>query len=317
MYSPQTHTVNLPIVNTILRCDSYHPTALKRSLPISQYNRVRRICSTEESFQQQSQLMEEKFKQRGYPNQWIQDARQKVNHLSQTECLKTKAQTKPTQKRPRCFMTYSPVGKEIEKILKTHWHIMQTDNAFKSAYEGPPQIVYKRAPNIRSWLVKSEHSPPGPRTFLDNLPKGNLKCGSCAQCNFTTRCESFKHPHTGKEIKIKGTITCSTNNVIYLLTCPCGLAYVGQTSRALKTRISEHRSNIRLKNPKSPVAQHFSKMGHNVAQLRYIGIERVPLPRRGGDIHNLLDRREAYWIYQLRTLQPDGLNEDFELSAFL
>lgn len=29
--------------NTLLRCDSYHPTPLKRSLPISQFNRVRRM----------------------------------------------------------------------------------------------------------------------------------------------------------------------------------------------------------------------------------------------------------------------------------
>ena len=129
---------------------------------------------------------------------------------------------------------------------------------------------------------------------------------------------SHSNIHTQeKSLTIRGTITCSTSNVIYLLTCPCGLAYVGQTSRALKTRISEHRSNIRTKNPKSPVAQHFNKMGHSVAQLRYVGIERVTLPQRGGDIHNLLNRREAFWIYSLRTLQPDGLNEDYELSAFL
>ncbi len=33
--------------------------------------------------------------------------------------------------------------------------------------------------------------------------------------------------------------------VIYFMKCPCGLAYVGKTQRALKSRIAEHRSDIR------------------------------------------------------------------------
>ena len=241
--------------------------------------------------------MAAKFKQRGYPEDWIQEAKEKVNHMSQTQCLNSTTKHKPQIKRPQCFLTYSPQGKEIDNIIKKHWHIIQSDPSFKSVYQAPPQTVYKRAPNLRSMLVRSDYNPPAPRTFLDNnIPMGNFKCGSCTQCNFTTRCETFNHPHTGKPIKIRGTITCSTTNVIYMLICPCGLSYCGQTSRELKTRISEHRSNIRTKNPKSPVALHFNSMGHSVASLRYIGIEKVHLPRRGGDIRNLLSKRETYWI---------------------
>lgn len=33
-------------------------------------------------------------------------------------------------------------------------------------------------------------------------------------------------------------------NVTYMLKCPCGLAYTGKTTRALKTRIIEHRFAI-------------------------------------------------------------------------
>ncbi len=40
--------------NTILRGDSFHPRTLTKSLPISQFKHVPRVCSTAESDSQQS-----------------------------------------------------------------------------------------------------------------------------------------------------------------------------------------------------------------------------------------------------------------------
>ncbi len=68
----------------------------------------------------------------------------------------------------------------------------------------------------------------------------------------------FSHPHSGRKFKIKGVITCTTKNFIYMIKCPCGLAYIGKTQRALKTRIAEHRSSIRTNDKKNPVAVHFN-----------------------------------------------------------
>ena len=102
-----------------------------------------------------------------------------------------------------------------------------------------------------------------------------------------------------------------------MLKCPCGLAYIGKTSRSLKTRISEHRSNIRTHDSRSPVAVNFTTFSHSVSTLSYCGIELVKQPSRGGDLNALLLKREAFWIYTLDTLSPRGLNEDFDLRPFL
>ena len=93
--------------------------------------------------------------------------------------------------------------------------------------------------------------------------------------------------------------------------------YVGKTSRALRTRITEHRSNIRTGDERNPVAAHFKKAGHNLNNLRYVGVEKVEKPPRGGDLDRLLLQRETYWIYFLNTMSPDGLNEEFDIKPFL
>ena len=179
--------------------------------------------------------------------------------------------------------------------------------------------MFSRGHNLRNHLVKSDLPPAVASTqrLLAPIPNGNYKCGSCAQCNSTHKCQRFKHPHSGKNIPIRGVITCTTKAVIYLLTCPCGKAYVGMTTRELKARIAEHRSTIRCKNINYPVAAHFVEFNHPVSSLQYIGIEKVSMPRRGGEIEKLLLKREAFWIQSLKTLTPFGLNVDFDLKPFL
>ena len=164
--------------------------------------------------------------------------------------------------------------------------------------------------------MRTDLSPTPPRTFLDEIPSGNYKCNNCAQCGFTQKNTHFTSP-SGKKYKIKGVISCKTHHCVYLIRCPCSMGYVGMTTRPLKTRICEHRSDIRTGDLRNPVAAHFMQAGHSVSALRYTGIERVEQPRRGGDWESLLRRRETYWQYELQTLHPKGMNLDFDVRPFL
>ncbi len=119
----------------------------------------------------------------------------------------------------------------------------------------------------------------------------------------------FYHPHTGKRYQVRGTITCNTKNVIYMIKCPCGLCYIGKTNRGLKTRISEHKSAVRNKNQKSPIARHFNMCKHEVSAMRLMGTEVVKPPLRGGDRETLTLQKESRWIFELDTSFPKGLNE--------
>ena len=87
--------------------------------------------------------------------------------------------------------------------------------------------------------------------------------------------------------------------------------------RALCTRISDHRSTIGTGDERSPVASHFGQAGHNVSALRYVGVEHVNSPPRGGDHGKRLLQRETFWIYFLNTMSPNGLNEEFDVKPFL
>lgn len=96
------------------------------------------------------------------------------------------------------------------------------------------------------------------------------------------------------------------------------MAYVGQTKRNLKLRIAEHKAAIRNGNMDYAIAKHYKEHSHgSAATLRFVGIERVSLPPRGGDIKKLLLQRESYWIFSLNSMEPHGLNDNLGLNSFL
>ena len=135
-----------------------------------------------------------------------------------------------------------------------------------------------------------------PTSRLAPLPEGNFRCGKCTQCKHTSKSSTFSHPQTGKEYRIRGTISCTTTGIIYIIKCPCEKLYVGMTTRSLRTRMTEHRSAIKKINKDSPVALHFASMQHPPASFWYTAIKKVETSRRGGDLKEALLRREAYWI---------------------
>ena len=54
-------------------------------------------------------------------------------------------------------------------------------------------------------------------------------------------------------------------NVVYRVPCSCGKVYIGETKRALGTRIKEHQSACRLQQTKkSAIAEHAWSTGHSI-----------------------------------------------------
>ncbi|OCT75014.1 hypothetical protein XELAEV_18034003mg [Xenopus laevis] len=79
-------------------------------------------------------------------------------------------------------------------------------------------------------------------------------------------------------------------------------------------RIKEHLSEIR--NPraseKSNITRHISQC--NGGHTSYFSAFQSEI--RGGDLMNLLPRREVFWIFHLQTRLPLGLNYEFNVTCY-
>ncbi|XP_044138571.1 uncharacterized protein LOC122929140 [Bufo gargarizans] len=142
----------------------------------------------------------------------------------------------------RFITTYNSGHSAVLQSLNTHWNILCMDPILKQHLLPRPSLTFRRDRNIRDGLVHSHHQAATPsHIFGSKGPKwGCRPCGNCVACANILTTTSFTDSAGQKIYQITHTITCSTTGVVYVANCPCGLLYVGLTSRELRRRTREH-----------------------------------------------------------------------------
>ena len=116
---------------------------------------------------------------------------------------------------------------------------------------------------------------------------------------------TFRCTKTGQVYQVNADITIQSKNVCYLITIlETGEQYVGETSRIFRIRANEHYNhNISTQN-NTPLALAFKANLRNRHPLINIIIQPIDQGKTKKDITT----KEAYWIRELHTLYPYGLN---------
>ena len=111
---------------------------------------------------------------------------------------------------------------------------------------------------------------------------------------------------------------CGSDYVVYCLTCPCGLFYVGRNIRALRKRFGEHRNTVEQGLEKYSVARHFKEHHDQSTEgLRVWVLEAISRHLPSAERYKRLCERENYWIFTLDSLSPGDLNEGIEINILL
>ena len=86
--------------------------------------------------------------------------------------------------------------------------------------------------------------------------------------------------------------------------------YVGETGRAFRSRIYEHKLSV--KKPKdnrvTPVSKHFTGTGHSIRDMQFTILEWcTPKYRTPKQAHRR--RREQWWMWNIGAVHPIGINQ--------
>ena len=142
-------------------------------------------------------------------------------------------------------------------------------------------------------------------------------CGkkSCQTCNQFISNQSFKSNLTSKEYKTTtyDKLSCGSSNIIYGIHCiHCGLVYVGETGRSLRSRMNGHRSAIK-NGGQSLLRRHFHQPNHSVDDMRVQILEKIYHSSGIPSLSTPLRReRELFWIKELGTAKPYGFNDQIK-----
>lgn len=123
-----------------------------------------------------------------------------------------------------------------------------------------PQVLFRGVPPFKLQVAPNILDAPNRVSFFQKS-KVYFPCRNCNVClcnkNKDRKICQFTSNTTGRVYDVKTFMTCTSQNVVYLLICPCGLQYVGRTIQAMNVRVNEHIANIKKCFPKHSVSRHY------------------------------------------------------------
>ncbi|XP_069476431.1 uncharacterized protein [Ambystoma mexicanum] len=311
-------------VNSTLFATSCHFDPVKNNIPKGEFIRARRNCTDSQIFEHECTTLHNRFKARGYKTRFIKAASDKAHKITRDQTLNRTNSGLAAEKRSdivKFITTFCANNRIIRKILRKNWHLLKLDEHIRKYIDDHPTMIYRRAKTIKSTISPSmlPEEDQHPRyTWLQTTNMGFRKCGCCTMC---------KHAH-GPTIKftdsfgistmIKENINCKSKFVIYAIICICNKIYVGSTIRELRIRIREHLSSIRSQDSSLPLAVHW-QLSHQMDDkngIKFIGLKKISIGRRGGNRELSLRQQEARTICHFRATRV-GLNSDNEMGVFL
>ena len=239
-----------------LHYSSYHPRHQKTCIPYSQAIRLRRICSTNELFQQATSQLEKNLINRGYPKQLIVESIQKASTMDIHAFLQPQTLPKQNLKIIPFTVIHNPLNPPFVKICKKNRHILSSAPDLQDLLTYKVMIVNKRATNLKNILTKTDIS-------TQIVSSGSSPCNApCISRKFMKQTRSITVWITKETIPIWGRYNCKTKNAIYILSCAkCSLQYVGQTGNTFNKRFRAHLTDIRQRNTIKPVSRNSCLLG--------------------------------------------------------
>ena len=294
-----------------LHHSSAHHAPSKTKGPYGHFLRLRRICTYDEDFQENAEKLIEYYKKRDYPEKTLRKHYKRASQYTQDQLLEVK--TKSTINTPVMVTYYNPSNPDIKNIIHRNWNIISNSPDCGNLFKDKSVIGFRRLLNLREMLTNAaiQYPPTNTNTKVHKLTVCT-RLGRCKYCPLINKINEVKCNFTHKSFQLKDlpkNITCEINNVIYLISCKtCGKHYMGETCRALRKRMYEHKVSVQKDGQSTPVSCQFKSDGHIHTDIKFTVLEWCT-PKF--DSSNTARRRrlELSWIFRLHSLAPIGINQ--------
>ena len=312
---------------------SCHKTHIIKNIPYNIARRVLQNNSEESNYSLGRIEYTEYLKNRGYSEEFVNEAFDKVEKLERKQLYALKNNVVTTKQCTPLVMDTNPALPDMSKIVHKHSYILELDDVLKSTI--PPDTVFvscRGAKTVRDLLIHSKlNNSVQIDRDVDITPDpevGCIKCGgTCYFCkNYLKDSKKFTSYHTNQMFNISDTLSCNTKGVIYIIDCiKCKKSYVGYTTGTMKMRFSNDKSHIKTKKRTCTIVDHYLDYDHDLIynpnkqydetfskHVEVTLIEQVKLDPNDSQAEKerKCELREGYWQTQLKTFERyGGLNK--------
>ena len=152
--------------HSYLLYSSCHPSHVKDSVPYSKFLRLRRLCSDDSDFNSKCDEISYFFSERGYPNNILPKALNRVENVNRESALELSASN--SEERIPFTLTFHPNNLAARNMVLRNVKILQSDPETAPIFPNPPLASFKRDQNLRNSPVRS--------SLLSKLEPGTFNC---------------------------------------------------------------------------------------------------------------------------------------------
>ena len=277
---------------------SNHPQHCKVGMVYSLALRIIERCSKQKDADVHFENLKEKLKEKNYPEQVINKQFEMAKSKDRKELIyKPRPQKLKDDGKTRLIFTYNASNPPIHQWVREAKKLLVRND--KAISLGSSIQITSRQPRNLQRLVT------GVRKGGRGTPPPDAGCHRCNRCKVAcpilTEGKCFTSTNTGKTYNITKRLDCTSDHLIYLVTCAkCRGQYVGKSTTDFKRRHSNHKVEIR--NQRGGLGHHFG--GNNGCGYQNVTIMLIDQVEKGDKIG--LENCEVYWQNQMRCYVENG-----------
>ena len=160
-------------------------------------------------------------------------------------------------------MDYHPNLKNIPRLIKNHLPTLHESSRMRKVFSDDKVQIrtgFRRSKNLKDLLVPSSLPVADQENIINSSILGCYRCHRqvCDACqNFLVPAKRIKSVTTGKSYKIRQSLSCRTDYVIYCAICTlCNKQCVGSSIK-FRSRLSNHKSHIKKNKRTCRLVNHF------------------------------------------------------------
>ena len=292
----------------------HNPTVFK-GLAVGMGTRLRMLCSDDQILEERLVEYAKHLAVSGWDYDVALTDLRKGASKDRDTVLHGARKNKNRKKKIAWVTTYDPRVPSKSSIIKKNLHILYQNEENKNIFKKGVIIgADKKRKNLGDI-----YKPSVPKRIIQNGPQeepGFFPCGKCDTCAHSRRVKELVSPRDGRRWFIKQHLTCRTPQVIYLLFCKIHNEYYTGSTKNLRSRWAQHKSDIKLKREKKcRLTQHVLRVQHpRDVDVPFLEIFAVEAVEREEDFLE----RELYWQANFGTVfKGFGLNFRKDLNTVL
>ena len=139
-----------------LHRSSTHPSSVFKGFIIGELTKIFRCTNNSNDIEFEIEMFRNHLLKQGYKQNELNKITPITKKIDRSTTLKYKIKNKNVAPPLVLATKYNPCFKQLGRVIRKHWHLIEKDKITKELFPRPPIIAYKKHKNLKDLLTSAK-----------------------------------------------------------------------------------------------------------------------------------------------------------------